>query len=86
MAMVRPITDDPDMRDALDAALRRAVAGSFNRITVDGDMSTSDTVAILDRGRLAACGPVRDILRTVRQKRLVEAIERLANGQRLEGK
>src|SRR4029079_13764903 len=30
--------------------LRRAVDGSFNRITVDGDQSTSDTVAILANG------------------------------------
>ena len=43
-------TDAVVARDALAAALRRAVAGSFNRITVDGDMSTSDTVAILANG------------------------------------
>src|SRR5262249_34881173 len=34
----------------LQAALREAVAGSFNRITVDGDMSTNDTVLVLANG------------------------------------
>ena len=35
----------------LQAALNEAVARSFNRITVDGDMSTNDTVLILANGR-----------------------------------
>jgi glutamate N-acetyltransferase/amino-acid N-acetyltransferase len=35
----------------LQTALREAVAGSFNRITVDGDMSTNDTVLMLANGR-----------------------------------
>lgn len=34
----------------LKAALEQAVAQSFNRITVDGDMSTNDTVLILANG------------------------------------
>src|SRR5688572_23822309 len=34
----------------LQAALQEAVAHSFNRITVDGDMSTNDTVLILANG------------------------------------
>jgi glutamate N-acetyltransferase/amino-acid N-acetyltransferase len=34
----------------LQAALREAVALSFNRITVDGDMSTNDTVLVLANG------------------------------------
>jgi glutamate N-acetyltransferase / amino-acid N-acetyltransferase len=39
---------EPDyLKDALD----RAVAQSFNRITVDGDMSTNDTVLILANAR-----------------------------------
>ena len=33
-----------------DAALRRAVAGSFERITVDGQMSTNDTVLLQASG------------------------------------
>lgn len=35
---------------ALQAALQEAVAQSFNRITVDGDMSTNDTVLVLANG------------------------------------
>ena len=35
---------------ALRAALEQAVASSFNRISVDGDMSTNDTVLILANG------------------------------------
>jgi glutamate N-acetyltransferase/amino-acid N-acetyltransferase len=35
---------------ALQLALREAVAQSFNRITVDGDMSTNDTVLVLANG------------------------------------
>ncbi len=34
----------------LQAALDQAVANSFNRITVDGDMSTNDTVLVLANG------------------------------------
>jgi glutamate N-acetyltransferase/amino-acid N-acetyltransferase len=35
---------------ALQEALQEAVAHSFNRITVDGDMSTNDTVLVLANG------------------------------------
>jgi glutamate N-acetyltransferase/amino-acid N-acetyltransferase len=35
---------------ALQSALNEAVAQSFNRITVDGDMSTNDTVLVLANG------------------------------------
>ncbi|NOS71695.1 MAG: bifunctional glutamate N-acetyltransferase/amino-acid acetyltransferase ArgJ [Verrucomicrobia bacterium] len=38
---------------ALQAALQEAVAHSFNRITVDGDMSTNDTVLVLANGLAA---------------------------------
>src|SRR5438105_4651523 len=34
----------------LQAAMQEAVAQSFNRITVDGDMSTNDTVLVLANG------------------------------------
>ena len=37
----------------LQAALQEAVANSFNRITVDGDMSTNDTVLVLANGQSA---------------------------------
>ena len=43
-------TDAAVERRALQEALREAVAQSFNRITVDGDMSTNDSVVILANG------------------------------------
>ncbi|MCX6904608.1 MAG: bifunctional glutamate N-acetyltransferase/amino-acid acetyltransferase ArgJ [Verrucomicrobia bacterium] len=43
-------TDAAIARAPLQAALREAVAQSFNRITVDGDMSTNDTVLVLANG------------------------------------
>jgi glutamate N-acetyltransferase/amino-acid N-acetyltransferase len=45
------ITSDAAVEQkVLQAALREAVANSFNRITVDGDMSTNDTVLVLANG------------------------------------
>jgi glutamate N-acetyltransferase / amino-acid N-acetyltransferase len=44
-------TDAAVPTDYLKDALERAVAQSFNRITVDGDMSTNDTVLILANTR-----------------------------------
>ncbi len=43
-------TDAVIARDALAGITRRAVDRSFNRITIDGDQSTSDTVAVLANG------------------------------------
>ena len=43
-------TDAAVEAKALQAALNEAVAQSFNRITVDGDMSTNDTVLVLANG------------------------------------
>jgi glutamate N-acetyltransferase / amino-acid N-acetyltransferase len=43
-------TDVSIGRGALTWALHNAVAQSFNRITVDGDMSTNDTVLVLANG------------------------------------
>ncbi len=43
-------TDAPVRGDFLDAALRQAVDASFNMITVDGDTSTNDMVAVLASG------------------------------------
>jgi glutamate N-acetyltransferase/amino-acid N-acetyltransferase len=43
-------TDAVIARDSLSRILRRAVDRSFNRITVDGDESTSDTVIVLANG------------------------------------
>jgi glutamate N-acetyltransferase/amino-acid N-acetyltransferase len=44
------MTDANIAKKELDAALKNAVNGSFNRITVDGDMSTNDTVLIMANG------------------------------------
>jgi glutamate N-acetyltransferase/amino-acid N-acetyltransferase len=53
-------------RKALQGALQEAVAHSFNCITVDGDMSTNDTVLVLANGlaknptiRSASSGPAK---------------------------
>ncbi|HEX9045523.1 MAG TPA: bifunctional ornithine acetyltransferase/N-acetylglutamate synthase, partial [Verrucomicrobiae bacterium] len=43
-------TDAAVDQKTLQAALEEAVANSFNRITVDGDMSTNDTVLVLANG------------------------------------
>ena len=49
--MLSFITTDAAIESGfLKAALKRAVEQSFNRITVDGDMSTNDTVLILANG------------------------------------
>jgi glutamate N-acetyltransferase / amino-acid N-acetyltransferase len=49
--MLAVLTTDARMEPArLDHALRAAVAHSFNRISVDGDMSTNDTVLALASG------------------------------------
>ena len=50
-------TDAAVEQKVLQAALNEAVANSFNRITVDGDMSTNDTVLVLANG-LAGNKPV----------------------------
>jgi glutamate N-acetyltransferase/amino-acid N-acetyltransferase len=64
---------------ALARVLRRAADHSFNRITVDGDQSTSDTTAILANG-LAENTPLDGASRALRQFAVgVEAlVERLA--------
>lgn len=43
-------TDVAITRDALQSTLRRAADRSFNRITIDGDRSTSDTLLCLANG------------------------------------
>ncbi len=47
-------TDADVPRAFLDRALRRAVDVSFNRITIDGDTSTNDTVIIMANGASGA--------------------------------
>jgi glutamate N-acetyltransferase/amino-acid N-acetyltransferase len=46
------MTDIAVDRKALETTLRDTVRRSFNRITVDGDMSTNDTVLIMANGEL----------------------------------
>ena len=52
------LTDAAIGKSALKAALREAVAESFNCITVDGDMSTNDTILALANGA-AGHAPLR---------------------------
>lgn len=47
-------TDAAISAEALSAALKRAVDKSFNRICVDNDMSTNDTVLVLANGAAGA--------------------------------
>jgi glutamate N-acetyltransferase/amino-acid N-acetyltransferase len=44
------VTDAVIEPPVLNVALKRAVAGTFNRVTVDGDTSTNDTVLLLASG------------------------------------
>jgi glutamate N-acetyltransferase / amino-acid N-acetyltransferase len=53
-------TDAAIGRGPLQAALQEAAAQSFNRITVDGDMSTNDTVLVLANG-LAGNAPIASV-------------------------
>jgi len=46
------LTDIAVKHDALDNALREAVRRSFNRLIIDNDMSTNDTVIIMANGML----------------------------------
>ena len=49
------LTTDADVpRPCLEKVLLEAVEGSFNRITIDGDMSTNDTVLALANGASGA--------------------------------
>jgi glutamate N-acetyltransferase/amino-acid N-acetyltransferase len=55
-------TDAAISGELLDRALRRAAGRSFNRVTVDGDTSTNDTILVLANGAagnplIAAGGP-----------------------------
>lgn len=51
-------TDADASAEALDRVLRRSVHDTFNAITIDGDMSTNDTVLLLANG--AAAIPIKD--------------------------
>lgn len=54
--MLAVLTTDVDLSSTtLQTCLRRAVDASFNRISVDGDTSTNDTVLLLANGAAAVC-------------------------------
>ncbi len=72
--MIGVVTTDAAIAPgALQAALRRAVGKSFNCITVDGDMSTNDTVFVLANG--AAGNPVISQPEGDAYERFAEALE-----------
>ena len=50
--LVYLLTDLDVPRDALRAALKAAIPGSFNSMSIDSDTSTSDTVVLLSSGRV----------------------------------
>lgn len=52
------MTDLKIGKGVLDKAMKKAVENSFNRITIDGDMSTNDTVLIMANG-MAENEPVK---------------------------
>ncbi|KAK4211424.1 ArgJ family-domain-containing protein [Rhypophila decipiens] len=63
-------TDAPVSSAALPSALKYAVDRSFNSITIDGDTSTNDTVALLANGaaggaEIAEGTPDYDVFRTI---------------------
>jgi glutamate N-acetyltransferase / amino-acid N-acetyltransferase len=72
-------TDAAVARGALDPILKRSVDRSFNRITVDSDQSTSDTVAVIANG-LAENAPLDKGARGMRDfaVALDALVERLA--------
>ncbi|KAJ2520743.1 glutamate N-acetyltransferase [Coemansia sp. RSA 1939] len=53
-------TDAAITQPLLDKALAYAVARSFNAISIDGDMSTNDTIAVIANGAASAAAPVID--------------------------
>jgi len=77
------LTDAAVPRAALREMLPRAVAESFNAISIDGDTSTSDTVALVAGGRVAQpdLGEFEDALRRVCRD-LAEDIVRNGEGVR----
>lgn len=71
------LTDAPLTPADADTMLRRAVDRSFNCISVEGHMSTSDTVLLLANGA-AGCGPLSAHNRTRLQQMVDEVAADLA--------
>jgi len=55
------LTDAPIAPRCLQSALNYAVERSFNSISVDGDMSTNDTVFVLANGAAVDCAAMEEI-------------------------
>ncbi len=53
-------TDATATQESLQMAVQEAVEESFNRITIDGDMSTNDTVVVLANGASGMSAPRRN--------------------------
>jgi glutamate N-acetyltransferase/amino-acid N-acetyltransferase len=58
--LVYILTDVDVPRDALRAMLQRAVNVSFNRMSIDSDTSTSDTVVLVSSGAVPLCSSSSD--------------------------
>jgi glutamate N-acetyltransferase/amino-acid N-acetyltransferase len=69
-------TDVAIERKALQAALHETVAQSFNRITVDGDMSTNDTVLVLANGLAGNEKIVGDEVTSLKSSKKIRASSR----------
>jgi glutamate N-acetyltransferase/amino-acid N-acetyltransferase len=82
-------TDAKISRDELRKAVRIAVDQSFNRITIDGDTSTNDTVVVMSNG-MAECPPIKkgspemEIFRCALHKVMLELAKMIvADGERV---
>jgi glutamate N-acetyltransferase/amino-acid N-acetyltransferase len=78
--MTDAIVSPADLR----AALKRAIGRSYNRLSVDGDMSTNDTVAVLANGESAvkpSAGAFEEALTSVLES-LAQQIARDGEGAR----
>jgi glutamate N-acetyltransferase/amino-acid N-acetyltransferase len=69
-------TDAAIEAKALQVALQEATANSFNRITVDGDMSTNDTVLVLANGLAGNLSVVAAVGRPPQKSKKLAAFSR----------
>ena len=82
-------TDAKISKAELQSATREAVERSFNRITIDGDMSTNDTVIVMSSGRaknrtITQRGPGSRIFREALSELLVSMAKKcVADGERV---
>lgn len=82
-------TDAKISKDELKRAMRFAVDQSFNRITIDGDTSTNDTVIVMTNGQADAptikkSSPEAEIFRCALQKVMMELAKMIVgDGERV---